>query len=114
MAKIINPQLSFSENGSDEDVAEESSDDPSSTTEPNPSNTEETRDEVKEVKELAKKDTRRIRMWRFIVTGALVATSTAVTISTYRFLANEETHKFETAVSGHIYLEICRSWFVCL
>lgn len=98
MAKITEPQLSFSENGS-EDLAEENIDDPSSTTEPNPSNTEETRDEVKEVKDLAKKDTQRIRMWRFIVTGALVATSTAVTVSTYRFLANEETQKFETAVS---------------
>lgn len=94
MAKI-KTQLSFSENGSD--AGEDS--DPSSTTEPSPDPAEEARDEVKEVKELAKKETNRVRLWRFVVTGALLATSLAVTLVSFRFLQKEESAKFHTAVS---------------
>ena len=57
------------------------------------------RDEIKEVKRLASQDTKRIRLWRFVVMITILATAAAVTASTYTLLKDEETDDFETAVS---------------
>ena len=57
------------------------------------------RDEVLEVKKLAAGDTRKVRLWRLVMTAALLATATAVTLVTYKRLLDEETSNFETAVS---------------
>ena len=61
------------------------------------------RDEVREIKQWSSRDTRRIRLWRFLVTMSIVATAAAVTATTYILLKQEETDDFETAVStfGH-------------
>lgn len=57
----------------------------------------EERDELLEVKKQSKADTFRVRLWRSLVTAALVATATIVTIRTYRLLVEEEQNNFETA-----------------
>jgi hypothetical protein len=57
------------------------------------------RDEVREVENMARKDTSRVRMWRFAVTGVLTLTAVAVTVITYRFLIEEQQNNFDTAVS---------------
>ncbi|CAB9505736.1 Receptor-type guanylate cyclase gcy [Seminavis robusta] len=57
----------------------------------------EERDEKKEVYKMSAKDTRRVRLWRFVVTAALLITALVVTLTTYRFLKNEETSNFEVA-----------------
>ena len=59
----------------------------------------EERDEVREIKQWSSRDTRRIRLWRFLVTMSIVATAAAVTATTYLLLKQEETNDFETAVS---------------
>ena len=100
MGTKMKTQTSFSENESDNGNDNEESD-PSLTTEHNPSSSvAEARDEVREIRELAKKDTRRVRMWRLFVTVALLATSCSVTVTTYRLLRQEEEDNFETAVSA--------------
>lgn len=73
--------------------------DESSTVEPEPMGDEEERDEVQEVKKMSAGDTNRVRMWRFVVTGCLVATAVAVTLTTYRSLKDEQQQNFEVAVS---------------
>ena len=57
------------------------------------------RDEVKEVKKSSLKDTRRVNVLRLATTFVLLLTALLVTLTTYRFLKNEETNNFETAVS---------------
>jgi hypothetical protein len=57
------------------------------------------RDEVREVQKMSQKDTSRVRMWRFVATGVLALTAVAVTLTTYRFLIEEQRHNFDTAVS---------------
>ena len=64
---------------------------------------EEERDEVKEVQNMSRKDTRRIRAWRFVATGILLLTALAVTLTTFKFLDREEVSDFETAVSNLLY-----------
>ena len=59
---------------------------------------EEERDELLEVKRQSSKDTNRVRLWRIVVTGALFATATVVTLTTYRLLVDEEQKNFEIAV----------------
>ena len=59
----------------------------------------EERDEVKEVQKMARKETARVVFWRVAVTVVLLLTAVAVTLTTYRFLINEEEEDFETAVS---------------
>jgi hypothetical protein len=59
----------------------------------------EERDEVKEVRKIAEKETHRVRLWRFVVTCVLLATALAVTLTTYYSLEREEQDKFERAVS---------------
>lgn len=76
------------------------SDDESSTAEPQTTDEEEERDEVQEVKKMAAGDTNRVRMWRFVVTGCLVATAVAITVTTYCFLKDEQEHNFNVAVSA--------------
>jgi uncharacterized membrane protein YcjF (UPF0283 family) len=56
------------------------------------------RDEVQEVHKTQRKDTRRLRLWRFVVTGVLLVTALAVTLTTYRFLQDEQQNNFKTAV----------------
>ena len=57
------------------------------------------RDEVEEVKKSSRKDTARVRVLRFVVTGVLLVTALAVTLTTYSFLKQEEKSDFASAVS---------------
>ena len=59
---------------------------------------EDERDEVKEVQKMSQKDTNFVVFWRFLVTIMLLITAVVVTLTTYRFLLNEQTEDFETAV----------------
>ena len=61
------------------------------------------RDEVKEVKKMSSKDTRRVNNWRLAALLALCLCAAAVTFTTYYFLKNEERKSFENAVSLFIY-----------
>lgn len=58
----------------------------------------EERDEIAEVKNLSRDDTRRIRRWRLIVTGVLLVTAFAVTCTTYGILKRDQKRNFESAV----------------
>jgi hypothetical protein len=63
---------------------------------------EEDRDEVKEVKKHAARDTAFVRTWRLVVTGVLLATALAVTFTTHHFLQMEDHRNFHEAVSSSI------------
>lgn len=56
------------------------------------------RDEVREVRKLSSKDTFRLRLWRIVVTGVLLLTALAVTLTTYALLQQQEEKNFQTAV----------------
>ena len=58
-----------------------------------------TRNEVEEIHNVQRKDTNRIRVWRLVLTLALLSTGILVTVTTYRSLVEEETSKFRDAVS---------------
>jgi hypothetical protein len=60
---------------------------------------EEERDEVKEVKKHAARDTTFVRTWRVVVTGVLLTTALAVTLTTHHFLQKVDEKNFDTAVS---------------
>lgn len=64
-----------------------------------PRTTVEERDEVKEIQKMSEKETRRVVLGRFAVTGALALTAAAITVTTYIFLRKEQATVFETAVS---------------
>ena len=57
------------------------------------------RDEINEVRKLARKDTKQVHLWRLAATFALLLTAVSVTAITYHFLKNQETSNFEIAVS---------------
>lgn len=59
------------------------------------------RDEVSEVRKMSSKDTSRLRMWRIVVTGVLLLTALAVTLTTYTLLKQQEQKNFQTAVRLH-------------
>ena len=63
------------------------------------SSSNEERDEVKEILQLAAKETAWIRRWRILTTLVLLGTACAVTVTTYRFLESEQKSNFEQAVS---------------
>ena len=63
------------------------------------SSSDENRDEVKEIQQLAAKETAWIRRWRVLATLVLLGTACAVTSTTYRFLESEQKTNFEQAVS---------------
>ena len=56
------------------------------------------RDEVKEVRKIASKDTTRIRVWRYVITLVLLLTAFAITFATFTLLKQQENENFETAV----------------
>jgi hypothetical protein len=56
------------------------------------------RDEVKEIENQNKKETRRVRTWRLIVTFILTATGISVSSSSYLALLKQEEQNFEDAV----------------
>jgi uncharacterized membrane protein YcjF (UPF0283 family) len=56
------------------------------------------RDEVGEVRKMSSKDTKRLRLWRIVVTGVLLLTAFAVTFTTYTLLKQQEDENFQTAV----------------
>ena len=56
------------------------------------------RDEVGEVRKLSSQDTHRLRMWRMVVTGVLLLTAMAMTLTTYKLLERQEDDNFKTAV----------------
>lgn len=60
---------------------------------------DENRDEVKEIQQLAARETAWIRRWRVLATLVLLGTACAVTLTTYRFLESEQKTNFEQAVS---------------
>ena len=57
------------------------------------------RDEVKQIRDMSKKDTFRVKTWRLAVTVLLLGTAVAVTATTYHLLNQEEYKNFEIAVS---------------
>ena len=69
-----------------------------------PSQTETTveveeRDEILEIRKQSSKETTRVRIWRVLVTLALLATAVAVTATTYILLVNQEDENFRNVVS---------------
>lgn len=62
--------------------------------------TNEIRDEIKEVRRIAERETARINFWRMVVASALVVTGVAVTMTTYYSLSSGENDKFQRAVSN--------------
>ena len=64
-----------------------------------PSASESERDEVQEVHKTTQSETRRLHIWRGIVTFVLLLTALAVTLTTYKLLKSEQHDNFETAVS---------------
>jgi uncharacterized membrane protein YcjF (UPF0283 family) len=73
---------------------------------------DEERDEIKEIQKLSREDTKRIRIWRMLVTLGLLTTGIAVVVSSYKILSNEEHKNFESAVSAHVdcavaYVYVC-------
>ena len=56
------------------------------------------RDEVSEVRKMSSKDTNRLRLWRVVVTSAILLTAFAVTFTTYSLLQQQEEDNFKTAV----------------
>jgi hypothetical protein len=60
------------------------------------------RDEVKEIQNLAKQETKNVRVWRFIVVAMILATGATVSTFTYRFLHDEEESNYESAVSRQV------------
>ena len=67
--------------------------DPTKCTDPS-----ESRDEVKEIEKATRAETRRLRLWRVVVTAVLLLTALAVTLTTYDLLRKEQQKRFETAV----------------
>lgn len=61
---------------------------------------EEDRDEEQEVRNMSSKETFRVHLWRYVVTGVLLMTAVAVTFTTYSFLRRQEDDNFKTAVSA--------------
>ena len=57
------------------------------------------RDEVVEVRKMSSKDTKRLRLWRLVVTSVLLLTAFAITFTTYTLLKQQEDSNFQTAVS---------------
>lgn len=60
---------------------------------------EEKRDEVKEVQKRSRTDTKWVKVWRLATNLVLLLTALAISISTYNFLKAEEENNFKTAVS---------------
>lgn len=65
------------------------------------SSQEPVRDEVKEIENLAKKDTNWIKGWRLLLIVCLAATATCVTVVTYRFLTEERHEAYKSSVREH-------------
>ena len=61
-------------------------------------NEEVDRDEVKEIRKIASKDTIRIQVWRYVITAVLLLTAFAITYATFTLLKQQENENFETAV----------------
>lgn len=59
------------------------------------------RDEVAEIKKGASVQTRRVRTWRLIVTGVLLATGAVVSTLTYRLLLGGQVENYDDAVSSN-------------
>ena len=60
---------------------------------------EEVRDEVKEVKRMAERETRNVKMWKFMVVAIILFTGAAISLFTYMSLAGEEEQDYVDAVS---------------
>lgn len=59
----------------------------------------EERDEFREVRQMARDETRKVRVLRVVVTLLLLAVAVAVTVATYLFLVADERGNFEAGVS---------------
>ena len=57
------------------------------------------RDEVVEVRKMSSKDTKRLRLWRIVVTSVLLLTAFVITFTTYKLLKQQEDSNFRTGVS---------------
>jgi hypothetical protein len=62
----------------------------------------EQRDEIKEVRNLARKETKDVRFWLFMVLLLLGVTAGMVSAGTYILLTKQENDNFETSVSVEI------------
>ena len=56
------------------------------------------RDEVKELEEFFKSENRLVGVWRALTGMALLITGVVITITTHKFLREEQTKNFEQAV----------------
>jgi len=63
------------------------------------SNLSEERDEIQEIRKQSQRETAQVRVWRIMVTLALLATAVAVTVTTYILLVNQEDENFRNVVS---------------
>jgi hypothetical protein len=59
---------------------------------------DEARDEIKEIQNISRIETRLIRTWRFILLALLVITATAVSSVTYTLLQQQENASFQASV----------------
>jgi hypothetical protein len=59
---------------------------------------DEARDEIKEIQNISRIETRLIRTWRFILLALLVITATAVSSVTYVLLQQQENATFQASV----------------
>jgi hypothetical protein len=59
--------------------------------------------EVQEVHKTQRKDTHRLRLWRFVVTGVLLVTALAVTLTTCHFLPDEQTAVRIIVKAAHLF-----------
>eukprot|EP00934_Nitzschia_sp_Nitz4_P009323 Nitzschia sp. Nitz4//scaffold136_size62208//4385//8376//NITZ4_006361-RA/size62208-augustus-gene-0.5-mRNA-1//-1//CDS//3329535597//9313//frame0 len=96
---------------------EEGSKDDAETSSNKGSSTESTeRDEIQEVRNVSKRETFRVFLWRLIATGVLLLTAIAVTLTTYFFLERQQRESFETQVrSSKLQKFLCilmdRTWW---
>ena len=59
----------------------------------------EERDELDEVRKISSKETKRIRLWRIVLTVCLLATAAVITGTTFVLLKQEQEEAFVVAVS---------------
>jgi hypothetical protein len=58
--------------------------------------------EIKDVKNMAKKETIRMKFWKLVVCLTIAATAAAITTSTYWYLARDQEAAYKQSVSGDV------------
>jgi hypothetical protein len=96
--KIDNSEVRDDSHGNDDDDSEDGTIEKGLDTSMTETEHIDRRDEVGEVRKMSSKDTKRLRLWRLVVTGVILLTAFAVTFTTYTLLENQENENFQTAV----------------